>query len=406
MANNTNKNLLKNTVYLYILTFTKMIFPLLTLPYLTRVLSIENYGLVAYVKAYNSYVQLLLDFGFILSATRYVVQYKNDNYMLGKITGNVLVEKSILGILGIISTLILSEYIPLLQSNKLFVWLFLVSSLITIFIPDFLFRGIEKMEYITYPFVVSKTIVLILTFVIIKGNSDLLFIPILEILGNSIAAVFSLYFVYHNKVRIALDNYKVWLADIKDSSIYFFSNFATTIFGALTTLIVGIYMGKVEIAYWSICMQFVAAAKSLYSPIVNSIYPHMLNKIDWPLVKKISKLFAIPITLGSLVVIFFGNKIMMIIGGESFYNAGFILKILLPVFIVSFYSMLIGWPVLGAQGKVRETTKTTIVSSVIQIVGIVLLIVFNRFDLLMLALCCDISELYLLISRLLLLRKV
>lgn len=153
-------------------------------------------------------------------------------------------------------------------------------------------------------------------------------------------------------------------------------------------------------------MQFVAAAKSLYSPIVNSIYPHMLNKIDWPLVKKISKLFAIPITLGSLVVIFFGNKIMMIIGGESFYNAGFILKILLPVFIVSFYSMLIGWPVLGAQGKVRETTKTTIVSAVIQIVGIVLLIVFNRFDLLMLALCCDISELYLLISRLLLLRKV
>lgn len=165
-------------------------------------------------------------------------------------------------------------------------------------------------------------------------------------------------------------------------------------------------MGKVEIAYWSVCMQIVAAAKSMYNPIVNSIYPHMLKTTDWNLIKKLSKLFAIPITIGSLVVLFFGNTIMSVIGGSNFYAAGDILKVLIPVFVVSFYSMLIGWPVLGARGLVKETTMTTVVSAVIQILGIFILIGFNRFELIALAICCDISEIYLLVSRMVYLRKL
>lgn len=406
MSNKKKNLLLRNTIFLYVLMFTKMIFPVLTLPYLTRVLSIEHYGVVAYVKAYNSYIQLLLDFGFILSATKYIVKFAEDKDKLGKITGNVFAEKSILGFLGILSTLILVNVIPILSQNQLFVWLFLISSLVTIFIPDFLFRGLEKMEYVTYPFVVSKTIVLVLTFVLIKGNSDFLLIPILEILGNALAAVISIFFIYKQKIKILFDDYRVWFADIQESSVYFFSNFATTIFGALTTLIVGIYMGKVEIAYWSVCMQIVAAAKSMYNPIVNSIYPHMLKTLDWKLIKKLSKLFAIPITIGSLILLCFGNTIMSIIGGSDFYAAGDVLKALIPVFVVSFYSMLIGWPVLGARGLVKETTITTVISAVIQVLGIFILIVYHKFELFTLAICCDISEIYLLVSRMFYLRKL
>ena len=398
--------LLKNTLYLYILTFVKMIFPIITLPYLTRVLSIDNYGLVAYVKSYNAYVQLIIDFGFILSATKLIVRFKNDYSKVGRVTGNVLVEKAILVLLGIISTIFLTEYLELLGSNKLFVWLFFLSSVTTILIPDFLFRGLERMEYVTIPFLISKTLVLILTFVKVKGDADLLYIPILEILGNIIAASISFYFIFRIRIGISFDNYKIWIADLKDSSIYFFSNFATTIFGTLTTLIVGVYLGKIEIAYWSICMQIVAAVKSLYNPIVNSIYPYMLSVADLSLVRKISMLFAIPIFFGSVVILFWGEAIMVLIGGTNFYQAGEVLKMLLPVFTASFYSMLIGWPVLGTRGMEKETTVTTMKSAVLQIAGIALLISINQFELTTLAICCSISEVYLLISRLFLLGKL
>ena len=74
--NTEKKVLFKNTFSLYIMNFAKLIFPLFTLPYLTRVLSTESYGVVTYVKAFVTYIQLVLDFGFLLSATKEIVLVK------------------------------------------------------------------------------------------------------------------------------------------------------------------------------------------------------------------------------------------------------------------------------------------------------------------------------------------
>ena len=70
----TNNKVLKNTIMLYIMNIAKMVFPLLTLPYLTRVLSSDMYGLVSYVKNCMIYIQLLIDFGFIFSSVKDIVK--------------------------------------------------------------------------------------------------------------------------------------------------------------------------------------------------------------------------------------------------------------------------------------------------------------------------------------------
>ena len=81
------KILLKNTFSLYIMNVIKLIFPLLTLPYLTRILSKETYGAVTYVKSFITYIQLLIDFGFLLSATKSIVNAKKDKKEIGRIVG-------------------------------------------------------------------------------------------------------------------------------------------------------------------------------------------------------------------------------------------------------------------------------------------------------------------------------
>ena len=72
-------NVIKNTMMLYGMSIAKIVFPLLTLPYLTRVLSVESYGVVSYVKAVMQYMQLVVDFGFMLSGTKDIVNAKNDH---------------------------------------------------------------------------------------------------------------------------------------------------------------------------------------------------------------------------------------------------------------------------------------------------------------------------------------
>ena len=74
---------------LYIMNIAKMIFPLIVLPYLTRVLTVPGYGVVAYVKAIMAYMQLIVDFGFMLSGTKDIVMAGEDKDEINRQVGNI-----------------------------------------------------------------------------------------------------------------------------------------------------------------------------------------------------------------------------------------------------------------------------------------------------------------------------
>ena len=92
------KKMLHNTAMLYLMNAAKLIFPLLTLPYLTRVLSVDTYATVAYVKSVMAYAQLLVDFGFMLSATKEIVNAGNDKKTINQILADTLLAKLILAV--------------------------------------------------------------------------------------------------------------------------------------------------------------------------------------------------------------------------------------------------------------------------------------------------------------------
>ncbi|HGL2095121.1 TPA: oligosaccharide flippase family protein [Streptococcus pneumoniae] len=390
---------IKNTSSLYILNIVKLLFPLLTLPYLTRVLSLDAYGMVIYVKALIAYVQLVIDFGFMISATKNIVNACTTPSKIGRIVGDTLVEKIFLSIISILIYTILMWQIPIMRENILFSVFYLLATVTNIFIFDFLFRGIEKMHAVAIPYIIFKTIITILTFIVVKDDSSILWIPILEGIGNLVAAVVSYRFLHYYGIKLSFSYLSVWVKDLKESSIYFLSNFATTIFGVFTTVISGFYLQSQEIAFWGIAMQLLSAAKSLYNPIANSLYPHMIRTKDIQSVKSINRIMFIPIIFGVLIVLFFSNQILSIIGGEKYTVSADFLKYLLPAFVASFYSMIYGWPVLGAIDKVKETTMTTILASIVQTLGLGIFILSDNFSLVTLAICSSMSEVVLWISR-------
>lgn len=143
---------LKNTVMLYIMTFAKMIFPLVTLPYLTRVLTVDGYAVVSYVKSAMVYMQIFMDFGFLLSATKDIVLAGGNKEAVSEILGETLQAKILLAICGFVIVLVACLAIPLLRENMLYTFFAYIAVAMTILLPDFLFRGIEKMQNITIRF--------------------------------------------------------------------------------------------------------------------------------------------------------------------------------------------------------------------------------------------------------------
>ena len=212
-----------NTAMLYIMTIAKLIFPLLTLPYLTRVLSEESYGFVSYVKSCMTYIQLIVDFGFILSSVKDIVKADNDKEKIGTIVGNTFLAKFILVLLSAVVLVIMLFTIKILQTDILFVILSFVAVATSLFLADFLFRGIEKMQYITIIYVISKGISVALTFVFVRSDESLIWIPILDIVTNFVAVVITFLIVKRLEINIKVSSIKDCLLMIKDSFFYFLS---------------------------------------------------------------------------------------------------------------------------------------------------------------------------------------
>lgn len=140
---------------------------------------------------------------------------------------------------------------------------------------------------------------------------------------------------------------------------------AASVFTGFTTLLIGVVVtDTVQIGYWSLSMTAVTAVQALYSPIVNSLYPHMVNTGDYRFVRNLS-LLAVPVVLiGTVTFCCLSKLIMLLLGGESYLAGSWVLVWVSPLLFFSFFGMLFGWPVLGAVGKVADVTRSTVLSAV------------------------------------------
>lgn len=397
--NKEEKTATRNTFMLYLMNIAKMVFPLLTLPYLTRVMSVPAYGVVTYVKAVMQYMQLLLAFGFALSATKEIVEAKQDPEKLSRILGDVQVAKLLLtGIAGA-ALVVLTICIPILRENILFVALSFLNVVIMEMLADFLFRGIDRMEVLTIRFVLSKIISTVCTFLFIKNDSHLLLIPVFDCLGSLAALVLVLWEIRKMGLRFAPSGIRESLRMLKESATYFASDMATTAFGALNTLLIGIYASSEDVAYWGLVMQLVGAVNAMYTPITSGIYPSMIRSKSLGFIKKILMIFMPIVTVGCLICWFGAELIMVIVGGEQYVAAVPVFRCMVPVLFLSFGAQLFGWPTLGPIGKSKETSMTTIITAVAQAAGLALLIAVNQFQLIYIALLRCATELLMLVLR-------
>lgn len=370
------RNLFENLVSQYGLQVAKYIIPFLTLPYLARVLGADGYAIRAYVLSLMTFVQVFLDCGFNLSATKKVVALRRDKKAVGKLVGDVLLAKFFLIAIGAVATLVITLVLPILQANVLYVALAYSAVAFNCLCPDFVFIGYEKMMPLTTRYVVSKMLCLVLTFLLIKSPEDLLLVPALDVLTSCVALVWT--WVGMRKrfdIHCVLGSFRAALGTLKDSLLYFVSNASSSVHNSFLTLVIGVAVtNQAEIAYWSIMLTAISAVQSLFSPIGSALYPHMLTRKDAGLIRKLT-LIALPVlTLGCAVFGLLADVIMFILGGNEYVVAAPLLQILTPVLWFSFFGMIYGWPVLGAFDKVKEMTVSTAVGAGFVIVSSLLLL--------------------------------
>lgn len=394
-----NKKLTKNAVMLYLMALAKVILPLVLLPYLTRVLSKDVYGTVNYVKATMQYMQLFVDFGFMLSATKDIALARNNKSKLSELLGEVTLARIILCVCGFFIILIMVYTLPILRKNIIFTILSYIPIVLSIFFVDFLFRGLEEMHIVTIRFIVTRGIATIVTLFVVQSDNDLIWIPILEIIGNLVGIILVFQEILKRKLNFKISKIKYGILKLKESAVYFFSNMATTAFHVFNTVLVGYYLSESLVADWSICLQVAMGIQAFYTPITDAIYPNMVKNKNLKLVKKIIVIFMPIVFIGSSILYLFSPYILEIIGGIKYANNTTLLQAFIPLIIISFPAMLFGWPCLGAINKQKENSLTTIVTAILQCVGLYMLILFDKFTLINIAFLRGITEFFMFAMR-------
>ena len=355
----------RNAIWQYILQGIKYLLPLITLPYLTRVLEPEGYAVYAYVVSFMSFAQTFIDFGFNLSGTKEVAE-ASTMQELGLVTGRITQARLLLCVLAGLGCAIIGSAIPIMRDNVAYAVLAYIAVCGRGLAPDFLFQGKERMAPITLRYLVSKSTSTALTFVFVHSVSDLYWVPILDILASAIALAWSF-----SAARRLFGLHVLWgkpreiIRELAKSGYYCLSNMASTAFSCLITLLIGVAISDAaQISYWSLAMTPIGAVKSLYAPIINSLYPHMVAGGDFNFAKKLIMISIPFVLIGTAAFVLLSRIIVLFLGGPEYLEGAYVLRLVSPVLVFSFYGMIMGWPILGAMGKVRELTRTTVLSSI------------------------------------------
>lgn len=365
----------KNTLWQYGLQILKYLFPLLLIPYLTRILGTEGYAVYAYVLSFMGVVQTIADFGFTLSGTKKVVDLRGDTAALSRLVGAITVARLMLLCGLFFCVMVITRFIPIMAENTVYViWAFFATAGRTV-LPDFIFQGNERMGPLTTRYFASKGVQVALTILLVRGPGDLILVAVADVLSEIVDIAWS----YRAQKRlfgvgIARPTFKESFEELRVSAIYCVSNVSSSLFSGFTTVIIGLAItSKTDIAFWSLTLTTVNAVQSLYTPIANSLYPHMIKNRDFGFARKLA-LVALPVlVLGIVAYCALSKPIMLVLGGPEYVDGTHVMWMISPIFIFSFYGILIGWPVLGAMGHVKELTVSTLFTGIVNVVSLLAL---------------------------------
>ena len=390
----------KNTFWLAIFQLAKMVFPFLILPILTRRLSVETYGNLTFIKTVMNFLQIFLDFGFMLSATKEIAKIKNDTNKIQQIMADTLLARLLLGGIGFLLIIILSFFFPILGHNFLFTITSYLTVFLSIFLFDFLFRGLEIIHVMTIRFIIMKTISFLLTIFFVRQDHQIILIPLFDILSSVIAIILVAFELQKRSFRLIRPKLKSSIYSLKISLIYFLSDVSATAFNAISTIIIGLVFSSTEVALFGVSIQIIGAIQALLGQLSSGIYPIMVRQKSRKFIQQIFQKTIPLVFLFTGLIIILLPLALQILAGDKYAAAHPIIQILAITIFFSFINTLLGWPTLGVINQQNKVTLSTIISTVFNLVSLILLYLSSNLNLYSVAITRVITEIILFCIRL------
>lgn len=401
-----NKTLFSNLSYLSILQVFSILIPLITYPYLIRVLGAEKYGLVVFAQAVVAYFLILVSFGFNLSATKLVSVHRDNKEKINEIFCSVVIIKACLFIFSMIALGLILYFIPQARNEYLLFYLSAYVCIYDVFFPIWYFQGKENIRFTALTNITVRLIFVALIFVFVKSKSDYLYVPIINGIGSMLAILISFYVLFvKDKIVLYIPNFKIIKYYFLDSIPFFISNVSIQLYVNTNKVIVGTFLGMTDVAYYDLAEKILNILKMPITIIGQVVYPKVSREKNLLFIKRVFN-NSVALNLAIVVFIFLLAKIpVLLLGGVHMLDAVNVLRILVFTVPIIAMSNIYGIQLLIPFGYQKAFTRIIVESGIVYIFLFLLLLFLKFVNLYSVAAITVLTEVYVTTSMYLICKK-
>lgn len=350
-----------------------LIFPLVTFPYVSRILSVDSMGIYNFANTYTNYFILLAGLGISTYAVREGAKYRDDREKISKFSSQIFS-------INIIATII--AYVLLVLSLLLFGNLHNYISAILVFSLQILFTTIgtewiytiyEEYSYITVRSIIFKIISIVLLFILVRKSSDYLWyagITVFASVGSNILN----YIHAKSFVTIKIVKNAGWKNHLKPILVIFASSVATTLYVSSDTLILGFLKSDYDVGIYGLSVKIYTIVSGLIAGLLAVTIPRLAMLIGKKRVKEYILLLkrvlnilivaGLPATIGLVML---SKEVILIIAGKKYLDGIFSLQIISWAMLFSNLAMIFNQCILIPTKRESKALVNTIITGGINV---------------------------------------
>lgn len=339
-----NTKLFKNIGFLSLSQAANYVLPLITIPYITRVVGPDNYGLIEFATVSMLYFSAIVVYGFKTTATRKIAEYPNDIAKVSKIFSTVVSTKLLLFLLTLFVFVGCLVFIPKFQEyQKVLLFAFPITLGWALY-PDFLFQGLQKLQFIAIANFLIKAVAAGLIFILLKKPEDYYVVLGINAASQLIVGlgILIVSFKVIKGLQFKVPSIKFLGQELKEGIYIFLSLFFTRIYTFGSIIFLTFLLSEYELGLYSAAMKLITVAVSfLFLPLSGALFPFLANKLKenpksyWPSIKKAGGVMLLISTLSMGILILIPSIFIKVVFGSKYLEAIPLLQIMAPVILLT-----------------------------------------------------------------------
>lgn len=374
-------SLKKNYFYNILVQIVNIGFPLVTIPYITRVLGPEELGKVNFALSFVQYFIIFANLGIGAYAVREISKVRDNKEELSRVLSELF---SLLFFSTLVVSLIYSTtflFVDKVKSDPFLYFVVGLSLFLNQMAVSWFFVGIENFKYFSIRNILFKLVSLVLIFLMVKNQRDYIvygFILSFSLFGANILD-FTLARRYAN-VKIVTSVFK----HIKPTTIFFISSVFSILYSGIDVIILG-FLDKVNVdksvGIFSVAKRIVMLAIFILNSVINVNYTrlsYILSKAEIDdyrnLLKKTSN-FIMLVSFFSFALVFsFSKEILFLMGGEKFIEADLTLKLLSLLIVTNIMRNILESQVLNPNNLEKFVAIGNVISWIVSSILLIVLV--------------------------------